>query len=357
MPSPSLSPAAPNNIRPLRDPVLLHAHAAMASMLQHGLPPTPANYLVWYSFHSGEAAGLKPVLDGYIAACGGGGIAQAQMDDLYARFFAAELEARSLQEVAQRLAGAVGEAVGLVRDAHEDALRYGGTLDQASHRLAAEPEALGVLLRRLVEETREVSRRSEAAVRNLAETSRKTQALQSELAEARHQASTDPLTGLANRRLLDESLRRDLAERRPLALVMVDLDHFKAVNDLHGHPTGDQVLCRLAHILTEVAGKEALVARFGGEEFAVLLREGVLRDAVQVAERIRARIAYSAMPIRQNGAPINVTASLGLAMANPGEAAAHLIERADAALYDAKRAGRNRVVSDPPQPKAESVWS
>jgi diguanylate cyclase len=325
----------------------------MGAMLEHGVSPTPANYLVWFNYHSDTTPGLRPAMEAGLVQP----VTQAWLDDLYGQFFAVEREAHSLHEVAARLEVAVNEAVGLIHDAREDALRYGGTLDQASSRLAADPRSLSSLLRQLVTETQEVSRRSEAAARNLSETSRKTRELQSELAEARHLASTDPLTGLANRRQLDEALREELGVHKPTALVMVDLDHFKAVNDTHGHPVGDLVLRHLAGILTEVAGPGVLAARFGGEEFAVILHMGAVHDAVAVAEQIRACIAQSSLLIRQSGQRLHVTASLGVALASPGELPALLIERADTALYEAKRSGRNRVCSDPPLPKAETGWS
>ncbi len=355
--SPAPSPDAPRQ-KPVReasrkDPALLFAHAAMGAMLEHGVSPTPSNYLIWYNFHSDTTPGLRPAMEARL----GQPITQDWLDELYGQFFAVEREAHSLQEIAARLEGAVNEAVGLIQDAREDALRYGGTLDQASSRLAAEPQSISLLLRRLVAETQEVSRRTEAAARKLSETSRKTREMQHELAEARHLASTDPLTGLANRRQLDDALREGLAAHRPASLVMVDLDHFKAVNDNHGHPAGDQVLQHLAALLREFSGEGALAARFGGEEFALILPQGAVREAVALAERLRARISQSAVPIRQTGQRLSITASLGVAVASPGELPAQLIERADAALYEAKRSGRNRVCSDPPLPKAESVWS
>jgi diguanylate cyclase len=352
-PNPDAARSKPGREGGRKDPALLFAHAAMGAMLEHGVSPTPSNYLIWYSYHSDSTPGLRPAMEARLE----GPITQDWLDELYGQFFAVEREAHSLQEVAARLESAVNEAVGLILDAREDALRYGGTLDQASSRLAAEPASISVLLRRLVAETQEVSRRTEEAGRKLDETSRKTREMQHELAEARRLASTDPLTGLANRRQLDEALREWLAGHRPTCLVMVDLDHFKAVNDTHGHPAGDQVLRQFAAILGEWAGDGALPARFGGEEFALILPLNQVREAVAVAERIRARINQSPMVIRPTGQRLSVTASLGVAMASPGELPAQLIERADAALYEAKRGGRNRVCSHPPLPKAESVWN
>jgi diguanylate cyclase len=329
----------------------------MASMLQHGVLPTPSNYLVWFNFHSDATPGLRPAVEAGLNQP----VTQGWLDGLYMQFFAAEREALSLQHVAARLEVAVNEAVGLIHGAREDALRYGGTLDQASKRMTADPQELSSLLRRLLTETMEVSRRSKAAARNLADTSRKTQELQNELAEARHLASTDPLTGLANRRQLDETLRDMLAAQKPISLLMVDIDHFKTVNDQHGHLTGDEVLRKLGGLLTELAGEGVLPARFGGEEFAVLMPGGALRDAMSFAERIRAQISQSSMVIGQTGHSLSVTASLGVALASPGELPARLIERADAALYEAKRSGRNRICSDPPEApppqKPENVWN
>jgi len=368
MPSPiaaTAEPPAPAQPAPARkDPCLVLAHAAMASMLRHGLSPTPANYLVWFSHHGGLEPGLRHALDAALES--GERIHQARMDALHAQFFDAGHEAVSLHEMSRRLEGAVSEAVGLMDGAREAASRYGGSLREAADGLADGPEALGAVLQRLVAETREVTRRSDAAARRLTETARKTQELHAELAEARRQATTDPLTGLANRRGFDDALRAGLEEAAtvPLALLVVDVDHFKAVNDTHGHQVGDDVLRLLATTLSQAVGKDALPARFGGEEFCVILRGAGLQEAARTAEAIRARIGGASLLIRQGGQytgqhtgqRLGVTVSLGLAMAAAGEAAAQLIERADAALYEAKRGGRNRVCTDPPLPKAGAVW-
>jgi diguanylate cyclase len=360
MPSPTAAiaelpePSPPAQLR--KDPSLVLAHATMASMLRQGLSPTPTNYLVWFSYHAGTQPGLRHALDATLG--GGGRIGQPHMDELHAQFFDAGHEALSLHEMSRRLEGAVSEAVTLVNGAREAATRYDGSLREASDGLADGPEALGAVLQRLVAETREVTRRSDAAARRLTETARKTQELHAELAEARRQATTDPLTGLANRRCLDEALRAGLEETAtvPLALIMVDVDHFKAVNDTHGHHVGDDVLRLLAVTLSQAIGKDALAARFGGEEFCVILHGAGLQEAARAAEAIRLCVGNASLLIRQTGQRLGVTVSLGLAMAEPGEAAAGLIQRADASLYEAKRGGRNRVCTDPPMPKAGAVW-
>jgi diguanylate cyclase (GGDEF)-like protein len=160
------------------------------------------------------------------------------------------------------------------------------------------------------------------------------------------QARTDPLTGIANRVSLDERLAGELsrAERtgRPLVLCLIDIDHFKKVNDTHGHQTGDEVLKAVARTLDETIRKMDLAARYGGEEFVVLAPECSLGHASQLAERLRDAIA--ALELSVGGQGLKVTASVGIAFAHWPDhvkSAEHLFHEADAALYQAKRDGRN----------------
>ncbi|WP_158206783.1 sensor domain-containing diguanylate cyclase [Pseudoduganella flava] len=164
--------------------------------------------------------------------------------------------------------------------------------------------------------------------------------------ELRVQSFTDSLTGLFNRRYFMESAERMLGTARrhgePLALMVVDADHFKRINDEHGHPAGDEVLRVLARVLLEETRDGDVVARYGGEEFIVALPRTGETAALAVAERMRERIVLQKVVVP--GGTLSVTVSIGVAVAPRG--AAHveeLIRRADAALYEAKRAGRNRV--------------
>jgi diguanylate cyclase (GGDEF)-like protein len=177
--------------------------------------------------------------------------------------------------------------------------------------------------------------------------------LQLEEANAKLQSLSelDPLTGIANRRRFEETLgrewRRAMRDGLPLSLVMIDIDSFKDFNDAHGHQVGDQCLRRVSHEIREALTRPGdLLARYGGEEFAAILPSTPLRGAESVAEVLRGRV--ESMATRHPGAPRGVvTISLGVATANPGTAssAEALVAEADEALYRAKRAGRNRVVS------------
>jgi diguanylate cyclase (GGDEF)-like protein/PAS domain S-box-containing protein len=181
-------------------------------------------------------------------------------------------------------------------------------------------------------------------VLDITERKRTEQALRESEAAVRALSMTDPLTGLANRRRLDESLHTEVqrAQRygHPLSAVIADLDHFKRINDAHGHPVGDRLLCVFGDILRAHCREVDLVARFGGEEFVILMPEVGLAEAQACAERMRSALADQVIaPLTQP-----VTASFGVAELAADEAEAALLRRADAALYEAKATGRNRVV-------------
>lgn len=163
-------------------------------------------------------------------------------------------------------------------------------------------------------------------------------------------SQSDALTGVGNRRYLDAALQREVTRAlqtgQPLSVVMADLDHFKVVNDTHGHQAGDAVLAAFGAQLRQNTRASDVVARFGGEEFLVLMPDTGLVSATDWAERMRALSAATTVP------PLTspVTVSLGVAelepgITNPSEAIYRLVERVDAALYRAKRAGRNRVAT------------
>jgi len=158
----------------------------------------------------------------------------------------------------------------------------------------------------------------------------------------RHDAQHDVLTGVANRRAFDMRLAeatRRAASGTPFALVMIDVDHFKRVNDRYGHPVGDAVLRWLGSTLQAAARQDDLVARFGGEEFVALLAGSRAAGAAAWAERVRVQVAVGPAPV-----PSGVTISAGVAAWLPGDGVVDGIGRADAALYAAKAAGRDRVV-------------
>ena len=158
-------------------------------------------------------------------------------------------------------------------------------------------------------------------------------------------AFTDALTGMHNRRFFDEALTQYLAEferiEKPVGLVLIDLDHFKAINDTHGHDIGDEVLRSVAYCLFEHTRFHDVVARIGGEEFAVIAPNLAQHDLHRFAEKLRSELSKLAIVIGE--ANLAITASIGAAVARPGDSVSAFIKRADVNLYQAKQSGRNRV--------------
>jgi diguanylate cyclase (GGDEF)-like protein len=176
--------------------------------------------------------------------------------------------------------------------------------------------------------------------------------------EARQHSVRDDLTNCVNRghglETLDLELRRARRSRQPLSIVMFDIDHFKRVNDELGHPRGDDLLRAVGAQLTRVLRKTDVRCRYGGDEFLIILPDTPLVGALQVGESIRREMAT--LELVAGATSIAVTASVGVATAGPDDlGATSLVERADAGLYEAKRAGRNRVSAAPASaPPADS---
>jgi diguanylate cyclase len=198
---------------------------------------------------------------------------------------------------------------------------------------------VGVLTRALGERRE----RQRAQMVALGETVR---SLGDDLESARREGEVDPLTRVFNRKALDAYLERTVevfeAFRRPATLLVVDVDEFKAINDAHGHAAGDQVLCEVANAIVRVfLRKNDFVARFGGDEFVVVLRETPLADALRLAERLVTSVRILCIP--SGGRNVRVRVSAGAACIAANDDARSWFERADRGLYAAKNAGRDRV--------------
>ena len=193
-----------------------------------------------------------------------------------------------------------------------------------------------------------------ARIRTQVRRKRYQEALKSNYKESISMAITDSLTGLYNRHYLDAHLdnmvRDALATHKPISLIIMDMDHFKSVNDEYGHDCGDQVLQQLAQRIKQGVRSSDLAARFGGEEFVILLPGTKVPFVLDAAERMRLAIQNTPFTINHEVGQINKTASFGVSMLNPmGDTGAELLKRADTALYEAKESGRNKVVISQPQ--------
>ena len=205
------------------------------------------------------------------------------------------------------------------------------------------------MLNQALTETRRLRTREDqlkAAQRKVAEAERSIASMKSELEQVKAMLHQDPLTSTLNRRGIDEAFLQDASrcDRRGsrLAVAMVDLDDFKALNDTHGHPVGDRALAHVCTLIRKTLRPTDRIGRLGGEEFLVLLPDTGPEEAAAVLARIQRELA--ALPLREGNEAIAITFSCGIAERRPSEAFDALVARADTALYRAKRAGKNRCI-------------
>lgn len=331
-------------------------HRTVDEIGRHILPVSPQNYEVWLSYLTHASPDLKQAIDKLLAL--GKPLSPEDMEQLYERFFSTTHLSTQVMETGSRIAHEIADALDALKKAGATTERYGATLSVAADSLqntAIDGDALKRLINVLASATTEVSKQNSSLSEKLAQSSQEMEKLRTSLRQARAEALTDALTGVANRKLFDETLRLRKAEadseKADLSLVFCDIDHFKSFNDTWGHQTGDQVIRFVASALAKFALPDHLVARYGGEEFAVIMPRTSLKDAGRIADQIRSAIEAKRLVRRSTNETIGaVTISFGAALYVPGETAGQLISRADECLYLSKRNGRNRVTLETQMP-------
>ena len=292
---------------------------ALPLMSRYHIPIAPLNYAVWYEYVAGSSPVLRDVIDRIVK--NEQTIDENLTRELYQRYV--DPTDQSRVEAAQRTVRRLIEAMSVSLDAAgNEVTRYEQTLKECAAQLSTDIEA---------------------------------DALREELAKVRVEAHSDPLTGLANRKGFEERLRAlELSEdygEHAHCLLIGDIDKFKNINDTYGHLFGDKILKIVAKAFSNLTKGKDMAARFGGEEFIILLPETPIRGALAVAESIRRSIEKGRVFNPKTGEEVQrVTISLGVTEIVHGETIEQAIARADEALYRAKEGGRNRVECLMPTP-------
>lgn len=325
------------------------AASAMATLERFGVPATPANYAIWYEYHAGQSPNLQRTIDVLIS--NQAIFDESTLQELYSTFFSSTKEAQAVRNTSLQALETLQEIVGVADFARDDAHQFGATLRGfASKNLGTSLDNLKNLIENLVLDSKKMAGRSEYVGLRMRESADKIEALERNLQDALRDSSLDGLTGVANRRSFDAIMRKTAGEAMnsgdDLALLMIDIDHFKRVNDTWGHQTGDTVLQHLAVTLQKAVRGGDHVARYGGEEFAVILPRTDVKAAVNVAENIRQALAREPLQLDLEPPMTPITVSIGAACYEPGDPLAEWVGRTDAALYHAKKEGRDRVEFD-----------
>jgi diguanylate cyclase len=319
---------------------------ALPLMAKHRVAPHPHNFSVWYEYASGRNKALSETIDNLLKD--GRPLTEELNQDLYIRFLARD--ERSLDRLRHSLRLIVTDIQSEVRLAGGNLSHYCETLEHYADLLDhySELEDLSTGTQDVLVETRTTERTHQQLDERLATVVTEVESLRKELEQIREESLTDGLTGIGNRKAFDASLQRtiQLAEdkRTPFSVLMIDIDHFKDFNDSYGHLIGDRVLRFVATTLRQCLKGHDKPARFGGEEFTVILPRTFLSGAIAVAEQIRKEVASAELREKTSGDSFGrITISVGVAQYRLGESAQDLIKRVDKTLYRAKRRGRNRV--------------
>jgi len=333
------------------------ARKALEVMEAHRVWPTVRNYTLWLHYVTETDGPLAQEIDRLLAS--GEAITETLGEQLAAAYLPEAKVNGGILEAGDVLSAELSSVTRAIETVQRSTEEYGQELATATERLSDEKQVKAVV-EDLTAATQKVQADNKSLESQLAETTAELGRLRENLDQVRRDAMTDGLTGLTNRKAFDERLALACAEaeaqNQAVTLAIIDIDHFKGFNDAWGHQIGDQVLRYVSSVIGRMGSPPRMAARYGGEEFAIIFPNEGGRTAMAVLEEIRTEVSSRSLKRRSTNEDLGaITVSAGFAERLKGETLVSLVERADAALYASKHAGRNRTTAAAPAASVDRV--
>lgn len=323
---------------------------AVTKIQQLAIAASPENYAIWYTYYSGGKPELKQALDRRLNN------KQPFTPDVCRQFYSqyfVEGPEQQLAQVRKAIRAMISKLSTEIVELNSGLSDYNAFLTGCEGELGKDPEVrnLNVIIQDLLSQTKDCRSKSSKAMEKVSTLNKEVQALQKSMQDISEDVLEDPLTGLANRHALDLELSRcieeSVREETSLILLLLDLDKFSAINELHGHIVGDRVLRFVSQTIKKTVKGKDFVSRYGGEEFAVILPSTEATGGLAVAKNILHSVSSTKLTVSRGGESLeSVTLSAGMCVHQKEETAAQLLERAEKLLIQAKHDGRNCIASD-----------
>ena len=322
---------------------------ALTYIAKYNLPANPVNYTVWYEYVSGKNIKLKKAIDTSLDAARP--INADNVETLYQKYVA-DGDRLVISKLLTKIALMLKDITGHVLETEGDLAGHGKNLSDLAHQVgeARDYHEIKTIVDQMILETKDLVDSGKRLQTRMKISSDDLKQLQQELEKSQQEAQTDVLTSLFNKRGFEKrfELERIRAKQNetPFSIIMVDIDHFKKVNDTYGHLVGDSLLKSIANLLKSHLRKNDIASRYGGEEFLILLPETGIDGATAAAQKIRGNLSTKEWKLKETGESMGkITVSMGIALYKLNEPEEALIKRADDALYLAKNKGRNRIIT------------